>query len=354
MKDLILKLAQERQLNQEEYLLLLDHLEPEDREFLHEQARVCSQKHFGNGVYIRGLIEFSNYCKNNCYYCGIRQGNKKIQRYRLTKEEILSCCQEGYQLGFRTFVLQGGEDPYYTAPIFTDIIAAIREGFPDCAITLSIGERSRGEYEQYYRAGADRFLLRQETSDPDHYRFLHPEPMTLENRHQCLFTLKEIGFQTGGGFMVGSPSQTNQDLVKDLLFLKELNPAMVGIGPFLPHASTPFGSEPQGSFEKTLVLLSILRLMLPAVLLPATTALGTIHPKGREMGILAGANVVMPNLSPIGVRKKYELYNNKICTGDEAAECIRCLGRRLQGINYQIAVGRGDHASVSKEEIQHV
>ncbi|MBQ8781362.1 MAG: [Oscillospiraceae bacterium] len=340
--DLIDKLEKEHILTKEEFVFLIKNRTPEISEYLFEKARKVRHKYYGRKVYIRGLIEFTNYCKNNCLYCGIRCSNKNVQRYRLTKEQILSCCEQGYALGFRTFVMQGGEDPFYTDDIMTDIISSIREKYPDCAITLSIGEKSRESYERYFKAGANRFLLRHETADSEHYSKLHPSALTAENRQRCLFDLKDIGFQTGSGFMVGSPYQTEENLAEDMLFIHKLQPQMVGIGPFIPHHDTPFKDERAGTAELTLFMLGLTRLMLPSVLLPSTTALGTIAPDGREKGILAGANVVMPNLSPSDVRKKYLLYDNKICTGDEAAECRMCLERRMNGIGYEIAVDRGD------------
>ncbi|BBF42200.1 [FeFe]-hydrogenase maturation protein HydE [Lachnospiraceae bacterium KM106-2] len=342
MKQLIDKLHLERTLTKDEFIHLIDNHTEEDSEYLFELARKVSNQYYGNEVYIRGLIEFSSYCKNDCYYCGIRCGNKKAERYRLSKEEILSCCRAGHELGYRTFVLQGGEDPYYTDDKMVEIVRAIRTEFPDCAITLSIGEKEKESYQAFYEAGANRFLLRHETADDTHYGKLHPEKMSLKHRKQCLYDLKEIGFQVGCGFMVGSPYQTTECIVEDLQFIQELQPAMVGIGPFIPHKDTPFHAEPAGTLEDTLFMLGILRLMLPKVLLPATTALGTINPKGREKGILAGANVCMPNLSPTNVRKKYSLYDNKICTGDEAAECRMCLQRRMKSIGYEVVEKRGD------------
>ena len=289
-----------------------------------------------------GLIEFTNYCKNDCLYCGIRRSAKNAERYRLTEEQILDCCETGYGLGFRTFVLQGGEDGFFTDDKIVRIVSGIKEKFPDCAVTLSIGEKSRESYEKFRKAGADRYLLRHETANSEHYGKLHPKELSLENRMRCLADLKEIGFQTGCGFMVGSPYQTAENLAEDLLYIHKLQPHMVGIGPFIPHHDTPFAEEKQGSLEMTLLMLGLTRLVVPNVLLPSTTALGTIHPKGREMGILAGANVVMPNLSPQDVRKKYLLYDNKICTGDEAAECIACLGRRMESVGYRLVSDRGD------------
>lgn len=308
-----------------------------------DKARSIADNVFGKDIYIRGLIEFTNYCKNNCYYCGIRCGNQNADRYRLSKEDILSCCDNGYELGFRTFVLQGGEDPVFTDKCICEMVSKIKEKYPDCAVTLSIGEKPRESYQAFFDAGADRYLLRHETADKNHYEKLHPREMSFENRKRCLYDLKEIGYQTGCGFMVGSPYQTIDTLYEDLKFIEELQPEMVGIGPFIPQKDTPFRDENAGTLEMTLRLLSVIRMMQQDVLLPATTALGTIHPMGRELGILAGANVVMPNLSPRDVRNKYALYDNKICTGEEAAECRYCLDRRMQNIGYNIVVGRGDY-----------
>ncbi len=300
------------------------------------------REHYGDEVYVRGLIEFTNYCKNNCYYCGIRRDNLKADRYRLTKAEILSCCEEGYRLGFRTFVLQGGEDPYFTDDRVCDMVSEIHRRFADCAITLSIGEKSRESYQAYFEAGAERYLLRHETATDAHYGKLHPAEMSLANRKKCLFDLKEIGYQVGAGFMVDSPFQTTENLVADLRFLQELQPDMIGIGPYITHGETPFAAYPSGSLEKTLRMVSILRLLFPYALIPSTTALGTIHPEGRELGIKAGGNVVMPNLSPVSVRKKYDLYENKICTGEEAAQCRGCLEQRVARAGYRIVTDRGD------------
>lgn len=347
MKELINKLEKVGMLSKEEFIKLLSGFKPADSEYLFTRARAAAQSIFSNKVYTRGLIEFTNYCKNNCLYCGIRAGNLKIERYRLCKEDILSCCENGYSLGFRTFVLQGGEDNHYSDVEMVDIISSIKKTFPDCALTLSIGEKSEEAYRAYFNAGADRYLLRHETANSDHYSKLHPANLSLDTRKNCLWKLKEIGFQVGSGFMVGSPYQTIENIVEDLFFLKELLPEMVGIGPFLPHHDTPFGNKAAGSYELTLFLIGVIRLMLPNALIPATTALGTIIPDGREKGILAGANVVMPNLSPIGVRKKYELYDNKICTGEEAAECKVCLDNRIKSIGYEIVVDRGDYKPIA-------
>ena len=340
--ELIDKLEVTETLHKDELLFLLTYITPETSAYLFEKAVAIRRKYYGNKVYVRGLIEFTNICKNDCYYCGIRKSNTNADRYRLSKEDILSCCENGYSLGFRTFVLQGGEDGFYTDEILCDIVSVIRKKYPDCAITLSVGERSYESYQKLYEAGANRYLLRHETASPEHYRKLHPSSLSPENRKQCLYWLKEIGYQVGTGFMVGSPYQTKENLVEDLLFIKEFKPDMIGIGPFVPHEDTIFKDEPQGDLDLTLFLLGLLRLMNPSALIPATTALGTIHPMGREKGIQAGANVVMPNLSPVSVRKKYALYDNKICTGEEAAECKFCLNRRMESIGYEIVVDRGD------------
>ena len=305
-------------------------------------ADIRRRENYGDEVYIRGLIEFTNYCRNNCYYCGIRRSNRNAERYRLTKEEILICCDEGYKLGFRTFVMQGGEDPYYTDEMICDIVFEIKRRYPDCAVTLSIGEKSRGSYRSFYDAGADRYLLRHETADPAHYGKLHSAEMSLENRKRCLFDLKEIGYQVGSGFMVGSPYQTPENLIADLRFLQRLKPDMIGIGPYITHKDTPFAEFKSGDLKLTLRLVSILRLMFPYALIPSTTALGTIHPQGRELGLKAGANVVMPNLSPVGVRKLYSLYENKICTGEEAAQCRSCLEVRVESAGYRIVTDVGN------------
>lgn len=342
MQSLIDKLERENNLSGDELLELLSGFTPEDSKYLFKKSRATADRIYGNKIYVRGLIEFSNYCRNNCYYCGIRRDNLNVQRYRLSKDEILACCENGYELGFRTFVLQSGEDPWYSDEKLVDIISSIREKYADCAITLSIGEKSYEQYAMYRKAGADRYLLRHETADEAHYAKLHPKELSCANRKRCLTYLKELGYQVGAGFMVGSPYQTMENIVEDLLFLKQLKPEMVGLGPFIHHKDTPFAGFKSGGLELTLFLIGVVRLLLPNALIPATTALGTIHPQGREMGILAGANVVMPNLSPVSVRKKYMLYDNKICTGEEAAECRFCLQNRMKKIGYEIVVDRGD------------
>ena len=342
MRNLIDQLAGNRDLTDSEFVDLLTKMTEEDASYLYERARAAQIDSYGKTVFLRGLIEFTNICRNDCYYCGIRRSNQNADRYRLSEEQILQCCRQGYALGFRTFVLQGGEDPFYSDERMVPIVRAIRQAYPDCAITLSLGERSRDSYQALFDAGADRYLLRHETANEDHYRFLHPAELRLQNRKECLFSLREIGYQVGAGMMIGAPGQTTEHLVEDLRFLQELRPHMIGIGPFIPHKDTPFHAEQPGALSDTLHLLAILRLLFPQVLLPATTALGTIHPQGRELGILAGANVIMPNLSPTNVRGKYLLYDGKICTGDEAAECHRCMERRMEKIGYQISVERGD------------
>ena len=339
---LIDKLEKEHSLSLEEYKQLLDERTPQLAEYAAKKAVAARQAVYGNDVYVRGLIEVSNICKNDCLYCGLRHSNKNCSRYRLSAEEILSCCEEGYALGFRTFVMQGGEDPFFTDRLLCDLIGKTKKQNPDCAVTLSLGERSKESYQALFDTGADRYLLRHETADPELYRKLHPEAMSFENRMQCLKNLKEIGYQTGCGFMVGAPYQTNGSLAADLKFVEQFRPAMCGIGPFIPHGATPFAEFSAGTLEVTLFLLSLLRLMDPGLLLPATTALGSINPTGREKGILAGANDVMPNLSPVSVRKKYELYDNKICTGEESAQCKSCLSRRMESIGYKIVTARGD------------
>ncbi len=342
METLIEKLKRQSVLTRDEYVSLIRNRTPELAELLYESAREIKRRYYGNDVFIRGLIEFTSFCKNDCYYCGLRCSNRNAERYRLTKEDILLCCRNGYELGFRTFVLQGGEDPYFNADRLVDIIRSIKKEYPDCVLTLSVGEKSYEEYKAYFDAGADRYLLRHETADNEHYRMLHPKELSPENRKRCLYDLKRIGYQVGCGFMVGSPWQTEENLADDLLFIKELQPQMVGIGPFIPQHDTPFRDKKAGTLELTLFMLGLLRLTLPTALIPATTALGTIHPLGREKGIQAGANVVMPNLSPVSVRKKYLLYDNKICTGDEAAECKNCLAMRMKSIGCNVVVSRGD------------
>ena len=347
IKDIVDRLADNHDLTDKEYLTLLGDMTSDEEVYLYRRAEELRQSIYGREVYLRGLIEISNYCRNDCYYCGIRRSNRCADRYRLTQEQIMDCCQVGYELGFRTFVLQGGEDPYYNDDRICAILRSIKAAYPDCAITLSIGEKSRESYQAYYDAGADRYLLRHETANPKHYRLLHPEELSLEHRMNCLSELKEIGYQVGCGIMLGSPGQTSEYILEDIRYMQKLQPHMIGIGPFLPHHDTPFALCEKGSLELTIFLLAILRLMFPDVLLPATTALGTIAENGRELGLLAGANVIMPNLSPAEVRKKYLLYDNKVCFGDEAAEARANMEKRIESAGCRAVYTRGDHIGVS-------
>lgn len=342
LPELIQKLSREHGLSVEEYEILIRDRNQTAAEYLAALAVETRKRIYGNTVFTRGLIEISNICQNDCLYCGIRRSNAHCRRYRLPPEQIISCADEGYELGFRTFVLQGGEDPYYTDDVLCGIVTGLKIRHPDCAVTLSMGERSRESYRRLFDAGAERYLLRHETADKAHYERLHPKEMSFENRMRCLRDLRETGYQVGCGFMVGSPYQTAAELAEDLKFIEMFQPDMCGIGPFIPHKNTPFRDFPAGTLELTCYLLSIIRLIYPPVLLPATTALGTIHPLGRERGIQSGANVVMPNLSPVSVRKQYELYDNKICTGEESAQCRGCLERRMRSVGYEIVTDRGD------------
>lgn len=342
MKRLIDKLYKENELTKDELMDLLENMTEDDRKYLIEAAHKTRMKNYGSKVFMRGLIEFTNYCKNDCMYCGIRKSNRRAERYRLSLEDILLVCEEGNRLGYKTFVLQGGEDPYFTDDRVVEIVSAIKEKYPEAAVTLSIGEKSYASYKKYYDAGADRYLLRHETALRRLYEKLHPG-MSFDNRRQCLKDLKDIGYQIGAGFMLGLPGQGIEDYVEDIVFLKELKPHMAGIGPFIPHKDTPLGRENGGTVKDTVTLLAIIRLMLPDVLLPATTALGTIDENGREQGIKAGANVVMPNLSPIQVRAKYTLYDGKLSTGDEAAECKRIIEEKINAIGFSVDMSRGDN-----------
>ena len=342
MKDRIRRLEQDRDLPDRDLLDLIVMQDAEAEALLAQRAAAVRQQVYGRDVFIRGLIEFTNYCRNDCFYCGIRRSNACAQRYRLTREEILACCRTGYGLGFRTFVLQGGEDPFFTTERLAELVRAIKRAYPDCAVTLSVGEKDRATYQAWFDAGADRYLLRHETADEGLYRRLHPEELSLQNRMRCLRDLKDIGYQVGCGFMVGAPFQTPEMLLKDLRFLQSFQPHMVGIGPFIPHRDTPFRDCPPGTAQMTLRLLAIIRLTLPHVLLPATTALGTVQSDGRQRGMGYGANVVMPNLSPLSVRKKYALYDNKISTGEEAAESVALLKQSMAAAGYRVVTARGD------------
>lgn len=340
--ELLDLLRQEHRLSPEQWEQLFATYTPADVEAAMAMAREIALGWFGRKIYFRGIVEFTNYCKNDCRYCGIRCSNHNLSRYRLTQEDILTCCREGYRVGFRTFVLQGGEDGWFDDEKMCTLIRTIKQTYPDCAVTLSLGERSRASYQAMFDAGADRYLLRHETADPAHYALLHPARQTLENRMRCLAELKQIGYQTGCGMMIGSPGQTPKTLARDMVFLQEFDPQMVGVGPFLPHGDTPFRDQPGGSVELTLFVLALCRITLPRVLLPSTTALGTARQDGRIQGILAGCNVIMPNLSPAAVRKKYMLYDNKSGTDLTAAQGIDLLRRQMEQIGYQVVVGRGD------------
>lgn len=340
--ELIDKLALEHSLTVDEYKTLIELRTPETTEYLKQKAVEARQNVYGNKVFIRGLIEISNICKNDCYYCGIRKSNGLCDRYRISANEIVECCKEGYDLGFRTFVLQGGEDAHFSDDILCGIIRKIKTECSGCAVTLSLGERSKESYQRLFDAGADRYLLRHETATESHYQKLHPDNLSFTNRIECLQNLKEIGYQVGCGFMVGSPFQTVDDIARDLKFIEDFSPDMCGIGPFIPHKDTPFADYPAGSAELTCFLLSVIRLIKPNILLPATTALGSINADGRENGIMSGANVIMPNLSPNSVRKKYMLYNNKLSDGDESAQNLKNLKQKMLNIGYEIVTDRGD------------
>lgn len=334
-------LAAGKKLSCSQYQSIIEDFSDETAAYAAVLADNVRRSIYGNDVYIRGLIEIGNVCKNNCFYCGIRNANPHCERYVLSKESISDCCAEGYRLGFRTFVMQGGEGVMPTDDI-CDIVSQIKKEYPDCAVTLSLGEYPKEAYREMYDAGADRYLLRHETADKEHYKRLHPSTMSFEHRMQCLYELKSIGFQTGCGFMVGSPFQTAEMLAKELVFVRDFEPDMCGIGPFIPQKDTPFGKFKAGSAAMTIFLLSLIRLTKPNVLLPATTALGTALDNGRELGIMAGANVVMPNLSPISVREKYTLYDNKLFSGAESAQALALLKKSMEKIGYRVVTSRGD------------
>ncbi len=339
---LLEKLERDRSLSLSEYQSLIEAFSPSLSLLAAQKAVAVRKAVYGNDVYVRGLIEVGNICKNNCYYCGIRAGNARCERYSLTDEEILSCCEAGYAAGFRTFVMQGGEDARFSDDRLVLLIAEIKRRYPDCAVTLSLGERSFDSYRRLKEAGADRYLLRHETANAAHYAKLHPDALSFDERMRCLRDLKSLGYQVGCGFMVGSPYQTTAMLAEDLKFIETFAPDMCGIGPFIPHNDTPFAAFEAGSVDLTCYLLSLIRLIRPTVLLPATTALGSLQDDGRERGILAGANVVMPNLSPVANREKYMLYNNKLHSGAEAAESLDELKRRMACIGYEVVCARGD------------
>jgi biotin synthase len=340
-KDIVNKLRSGTDASDDELRVLIEQPASDD-DYLCRQADEVRREHYGTDVYLRGLIEITNFCHNNCYYCGIRRDNANVERFRLSKEEILGCCETGYGIGFRTFVMQGGEDEWFTDERMCSIIRAIKEKFPDCAVTLSIGEKSYDSYKSYFDAGSDRFLLRHETANEEHYRRLHPAELSLANRKRCLWDLKKIGYQVGAGMMLESPYQTTDNIIEDLRFMKELQPDMIGIGPFITAADTPFAHEKSGGAELTIRMLAIIRLMFPYVLLPATTALGTIDPMGREKGLQSGANVVMPNLSPSRSRKLYNLYDHKAQVNDEASKVKSEFEKRIEAAGYHAVTSRGD------------
>lgn len=341
VKQYIDELYQRNDLEEEKLLYLLDHIQEEEILYLQKKALHTKEKYYGKKIYLRALIEFTNYCKRECRYCGINRYNRKVERYRLSEEEILRTCEEAKKLGFHTFVLQGGEDVYFQDEVLVPLLQKIKEKYPDIALTLSVGERSYESYQVLKKAGVDRFLLRHETIIPEVYRQLHPQS-ELQTRLDCLENLKTLGYQIGAGFMVGLPGYENKDYVKDLLFLKQLSPHMTGIGPFIPHHDTELKNEKAGSVEKTIIILALVRLLLPKVLLPATTALGTVSEDGRLRGFASGANVVMPNITPMEYREKYTLYNGKKNTGEEAAESLRQICQMIEKNTYEVDMGRGD------------
>lgn len=320
-------------------------------DYLMEKAVQARKAVYGNEVYIRGLIEISNICKNDCYYCGIRKSNMNVKRYRLSKEDILHCADNGYKLGFRTFVLQGGEDIFFSDDFLCGIIGELKENYPDCAVTLSLGERTRESYERLYAAGADRYLLRHETATKEHYEKLHPANMSFDNRMKCLENLKDIGYQTGCGMMIGSPEQTVYDIVRDIRFIEEFKPHMVGMGPFIPHKDTCFADKEAGSVLLTLKVMAIVRIMMPHVLLPSTTALATMCNDGHRAGIMAGCNVIMPNLSPEHAKENYTLYDNKANSGTEDALKIQALAERMNELGYTVVIKRGDYKGYDEGDV---
>ncbi|QVK20603.1 [FeFe] hydrogenase H-cluster radical SAM maturase HydE [Mycoplasmatota bacterium] len=343
VKNLLYFLKKNKTLSKEEFLFVLDNITQEEFKLLRELAYSVREENFGNSVYMRALIEISNYCSQGCKYCGIRRNNKLVDRYRLDKDSILNCANEGYLLGYRTFVLQAGEDKYYNDELLCDIVSSIKKNHPDTAITLSIGERTKESYQKLFDAGANRYLLRHESASRRLYDYIHPDSSSYDNRIKSLYNLKDIGYQVGAGFMVGLPTQTNEDLVEDLLFLQKLKPEMCGIGPYLCHSETPLKGNVSGTLNQTLVMVALTRLILPNCLLPSTTALGTLSNTGREEALKAGANVVMPNLSPVEHRVKYEIYQHKICTGDEAAHCRNCIENRINFTGFVVDMGIGHH-----------
>ena len=342
MTELVDILRTEHHLSSNGYRSLLTCDDVKVNDYLQSQARQVANDVFGKGIFVRGLIELTNVCRNDCYYCGIRKSNTAVERYMLTAEQVMQCCEQGHKLGFRTFVLQGGELPRDKWQWIAGLVAEIKTSWNDCAVTLSLGEWPKDVYKEFHKAGADRYLLRHESHNATHYSMLHPAEMSLTNRLQCLNWLKELGFQVGTGIMAGSPWQTLDNIVEDIEFIENFQPEMIGLGPFVPQHETPLGNHATGSAELTCKLYSIFRLMFPNALIPSTTALNSIDPHGRIKGIMAGANVVMPNLSPTNVRELYALYDGKSSVNAEAAEGIAQLEAQLKTIGYHINWSRGD------------
>lgn len=342
MQNLIDRLFQGERLTRAAFQALVRCEDQDALELLFQRAKERTEEVFGNHVYIRGLVEISSYCKQDCFYCGLRCSNQKAQRYRLSPDEILATCEKGYEMGFRTFVLQGGEDDYYTDEAMCELIREICLSCPGSAVTLSLGEKRKQSYEAFRKAGASRYLLRHETATAEHFSRLHPPGQRLETRMEALATLKDLGFQVGAGFMVGAPFQTPEHMAENLYFLQEFRPHMVGIGPFIPHQDTPFGKYPAGDSSQTVKMIAITRGILPGALIPATTALATLSKDARMRALQGGANVVMPNLSPNEVRVKYNLYNNKLSTGTESAQMLVALREELERYGRKMDLSRGD------------
>ena len=300
-----------------------------------------TRKNFvGDEVHLRGLIEFSNICKRNCKYCGLQSGNKTVERYRLSEEEIINFAKKGVSYGYKTIVLQSGEDDFFDADRMCKIIRQIKN--LDVALTLSIGEKSYDEYKAYKEAGANRYLLRIETTDEKLYSKLHPN-MSFENRVNCLDNLKKLGFELGSGCLVGLPEQSNESLANDILFFEDIKADMIGIGPFIPHEQTPLWVENESDFEKSekfekaLRVMALVRIIMKNINIPATTAMETINPNGRIIALKSGANVVMPNITEGDYRKKYEIYPGKICLNDTPAHCRGCIEGKIKSIGRYIS-----------------
>jgi biotin synthase len=325
-------------------------LKADDAAELFAMADDIRKRYFKDEVHIRGIIEFSNYCMKNCFYCGLRRDNKTIERYRISEDEIIDTALKAGELGYKTILLQSGEDGGYTIEGLCAIIKRIRSNL-DCAITLSLGEKSFDEYRSLRDAGADRYLLRFETSDRGLFNKLKPDS-SYENRLDCIKNLKKLGFQVGSGFMVGLPGQTYEILADDILLLRELDLDMIGIGPFLSHHNTPLGNSASGTLDLTLRALAIIRILMPDVHIPATTAMGTVEKGGREKALQCGANVIMPNVTPIKYRKYYEIYPNKICIDDAPSDCRACIEGMLKSLGRAAATNKGDSIKVKRKKVQ--